>query len=151
MFTETVIHLWPLHSEFSSKSLLRQLCQLTVFLGNLDEQTTKARILCSFCFHSKLFITRKISQLLQLFLPATISAYKVNYMNQSLIQDLDLGSNMNVSSYWSITNVKKYTRYKPFQERHAITSTHTLTHAKAFRSVINHMHKSNFWLHVFTT
>ena len=96
MFTETVIHLWLLHSEFSSKSLLRQVFQLTVFLGNFDEQTTKAKILCSFCFHSKLFITRKISQLLQLLLPATISAYKVNYMNQSLIQDLDLGSNMSI-------------------------------------------------------
>ena len=72
----------------------------------LSKQTTKAKILCSFCFHSKLFIATFIAcnffggnessqhlmpttflkmfsrniwcpQLLQLFLPATISVYKV--------------------------------------------------------------------------
>ena len=31
-----------------------------------------------------------------------------------------------------------------FQERHAITHAHTHTRAKAFRSVINRMHKSSF-------
>ena len=32
------------------------------------------------------------------------------YDGQGLIQDLNLGGNMNVSSFWSITNVKKYCR-----------------------------------------
>ena len=85
------------------KVLLRKVRQFKVFLRNLGEQTTKAKILCSFCFHSKLFIAtfivcnffennfsqhlvsatfcikvaRKISQLSQFFLPATISANKV--------------------------------------------------------------------------
>ena len=94
------------------KVLLNQVCQFKVFSGNFGEQTTTAKILCSFCFHSKLFIAtfiacnsfwkmnsrnffendfsqhlmsatfcikvaRKISQLSQLFLPATISVYKV--------------------------------------------------------------------------
>ena len=35
--------------------------QFKVFLGNFGEQTTKAKILCSFCFHSKLFITTFIA------------------------------------------------------------------------------------------
>ena len=94
------------------KVLLKQVCQFKVFSGNFGEQTATAKILCSFCFHSKLFIAtfiacnsfwkmnsrnffennfsqhlmsetfcvkvaRKISQLSQLFLPATVSVYKV--------------------------------------------------------------------------
>ena len=34
--------------------------------------------------------------------------------------------------------------FRPFQERHAITWIHAYTCAKGFRSVINHMRKSNF-------
>ena len=36
------------------------------------------------------------------------------------------------------------------QERHAITGAHAHTLSKGFGSKINHTHKSNFWLHVFT-
>ena len=36
--------------------------------------------------------------------------------------------------------------HRHFQERHAITRAGTQTHTKAFRSVINLMCKSNFWL-----
>ena len=41
------------------KVLLRQFPQFKVFLGN--KQTTKAKILCSFCSHSKLFIVQFIA------------------------------------------------------------------------------------------
>ena len=40
---------------------------------------------------------------------------------------------------------------KPFQERHAVTCMYACTCRKAFRSVLNHTCKSNFWLHIFTT
>ena len=43
------------------KMLLRQVRQFRVLLENLGEQTTKAKILCSFCFHSKMFIVTFIA------------------------------------------------------------------------------------------
>ena len=43
------------------KVLLRQVRQFKVFLGNFGKQTTKAKTLCLFCFHSKLFITTFIA------------------------------------------------------------------------------------------
>ena len=42
-------------------------------------------------------------------------------------------------------NVQQFGR--PFQERSAIARARTHTHAKRYRSVINHTSKSNFWLH----
>ena len=40
---------------------------------------------------------------------------------------------------------------RPFQERRAIACAYAHTRRKAIKSVVNFMHKSNFWLHVFTT
>ena len=122
-----VYNFFILNSRQNSRQVheARQVRRFKVFLGNFGEQTTKAKVLFSFCFHSKLFIAtfivcnfffgkwilatfnahnffendfsqhlisatfcvefaRKISQLLQLFLPTTISAYKVNLFFQLL-------------------------------------------------------------------
>ena len=38
---------------------------------------------------------------------------------------------------------------RPIQEKHTIA--HAQAHIEVFRSVINCMHKSNFWPHIFTT
>ena len=122
-----VYNFFILNSRQNSRQVheARQVRRFKVFWGNFGEQTTKAKVLFSFCFHSKLFIAtfivcnfffgkwilatfnahnffendfsqhlisatfcvefaRKISQLSQLFLPTTISAYKVNLFFQLL-------------------------------------------------------------------